>query len=90
MYTTLNKLKAANLKCEKGWNALNKYLGNAVDGGTPISMLQIYQALGTMAAIRCLAALDGAKKEKQEFTEFLSDGHTLEEITTKFLELFGD
>lgn len=61
-----------------------------MEDSEPLSFRTIYQALGTMAAIRCLAALNNADKQKQEFTEFLSDGHTLEEITDKFLELFGD
>lgn len=90
MYTTLNRIKAADLGCDRGWNALLAYLGKTEADDQILSIRVIHSALGLMPAIKCLAALHGAGHEKQEFSEFLAEGHTQEEITIKFLELFGD
>jgi len=90
MYTTLNKLKIANLECEKGWGILLKRLNKTKPDDSPISYSQIYSALGLMPAIKCLKALEDADIEKAKFYRFLSSGNTEEDIAKKFLELFGD
>ena len=90
MHTTLNRIKAANLGCERGWNVLLKYLNKTEPDDQALSMRTIHSAIGLLPAIKCLKAIDGANYQKQMFTEFLAEGHTQEEITIKFLELFGD
>lgn len=89
MNTTLWKLKHAELNCDRGWNILLAYLGKTKPDNEPLPMRILVDSLGIFPAIKCLAALDNAESEKIEFQEFLKEAKTPEEITIKFLELFG-
>lgn len=53
-------------------------------------MRKVYEAVGLEGAIWALRTIDGAEQEKSEFVEFCRTPATPEEITIKFLELFGD
>ncbi len=89
MKTTLNKIKAHD-HCDRGWNAILNYVGKDCGYDDPIPMNKVLDAVGLLGAIWCLRTIEGAEQEKQEFLEFCANGATQEEITIKFLELFGD
>lgn len=75
----------ARLEC----NAYN-YLHKTGPDDDPIPMLKVLDAVGLQGAIWALRTLDGVESEKSEFFEFCKTPATQEQITVKFLELFGD
>lgn len=89
MKTTLNKIHE-KCECVRGWNAMLNYLHKSAPDDDPIPMRKVYEAVGLQGAIWALRAVDGAAAEKVEFYKFCSTPATQEEITIKFLELFGD
>lgn len=89
MYTTLNKVYN-QCNCKRGWNAILNYTGKSAPDDDPISMRTVFEAVGLEGAIWALRTVDGAEKEKAEFVEFCKSPATPEEVTIKFLELFGD
>lgn len=87
MHTTLNKIKAHD-PCDRGWNAILNYVGKTQPDDDPVSFNTVLDAVGLLGAIWCLRTLDNFN---EGFDEFLQSGpHSQEEITIKFLELFGD
>lgn len=66
------------------------YTGKSHGDDEPISMRVVLEAVGLFGAIWAIRTLDGIDKQRDEFTEFCSNGATQEQITVKFLELFGD
>lgn len=88
MHTTLNRIYEAG-PCKRGWGAILNYTRKAAPDDTPIPMRQVLEAVGLLGAIWCLRTIDGAEAEKEEFHNFCNQGATQEQITVKFLELFG-
>lgn len=89
MHTTLNKIHE-QCECVRGWNAMLNYLHKSAPDDDPIQMRKVYEAVGLQGAIWALRTLDGAEVEKAEFYKFCKTPATPEEVTIKFLELFGD
>lgn len=93
MYTTLNNIKNArgDVYCPRGWNAILNYVHKLHPDDEPISFHTLLNATGLFGAIWCLRTIDGHEKQKAAFHAFCSEGkHTQEDMTNKFLELFGD
>lgn len=65
------------------------YLHKSGPDDDPIPMRKVLEAVGLQGAIWALRTLDGAAAEKVEFYKFCSTPATQEEITIKYLELFG-
>lgn len=86
-YTTLSRIKQAK-PCDRGWKAINNYVGD-IGQHDLIGMHTVLNAVGLQAAIWCLRTLDNAESEKQMFLEFCKSGASVEEITIKYLDLFG-
>lgn len=78
------------MPCDRGWNAILNYVGKMRPDDDPISFNRVLDAVGLLGAIWCLRTIDGCEKEKDEFKTFCDKGATPEQMTIKFLELFGD
>lgn len=89
MKTALKKIYAV-CECNRGWNAILNHVGKKHPDEEPISMNTVLDAVGLMGAIWCIRTIEGADKEKQEFNEFLETSASIDEIRSKYLELFGD
>jgi len=91
MYTTINKIRASNPPCDgKGLGLLIDRVGLAYGDDKPIPMRVVLEAVGLFPAIWCLRTIDGHDDKKDEFKAFCDAGATMERITDKFLELFGE
>lgn len=90
MQTTLNKIHE-EFPCDRGWNAINNYVGKNYDPDAPISFNKVLDAVGLMGAIWCLRTIEGHEDTKADFMAFCETGpRSNEDLTLKFLELFGD
>lgn len=89
MKTTLNRIKKHE-PCDRGWKAILNYVGKSQPDDDPISMNTVLDAVGLLGAIWCIRTLEGCDKEREEFDKFCSAGASIDEIRSKFLELFGD
>lgn len=90
MQTTLAKIRAHG-PCDRGWNAILNYVGKSYDLDDPISFNKVLDAVGLFGAIWCLRTIEGHDDKKGEFKYFCETGpRSNEELTIKFLELFGD